>query len=42
MEHLGVLPGSVSLLALANDADRKVQVVIDASLMAAPLVNCHP
>lgn len=42
MEHLGVLPGSVSLLALANDAHRSVEVVMDASLMAAPLVNCHP
>ncbi len=42
MEHLGVLPGSVSLLALVNDTDKRVQVVIDASLLAAPLVNCHP
>lgn len=42
MEHLGVLPGSVSLLALANDTEQRVRVVIDASLLAAPLVNCHP
>ncbi|OYX84617.1 MAG: DNA-binding protein [Azorhizobium sp. 35-67-5] len=42
MEHLGVLPGSVSLLALVNDVEKRVQVVIDACLLAAPLVNCHP
>ncbi|WP_341990025.1 prolyl-tRNA synthetase associated domain-containing protein [Azorhizobium sp. AG788] len=42
MDLLGVLPGSVSLLALVNDTERQVQVAIDARLMAAPLVNCHP
>lgn len=42
MDHLGVLPGAVSLLALANDADKRVQVVIDASLLEAPMINCHP
>ncbi|WP_029003748.1 prolyl-tRNA synthetase associated domain-containing protein [Azorhizobium doebereinerae] len=41
-EHLGVLPGSVSLLALVNDPDHRVQVVLDASLLAAEMVNCHP
>ncbi len=42
IEHLGVLPGAVSLLALANDVDKRVQVVIDASLLEASMVNCHP
>ena len=42
MEVLGVEPGSVTLLALINDTDRRVSVVIDATLMAADVLNCHP
>ncbi|MFS8036061.1 prolyl-tRNA synthetase associated domain-containing protein [Xanthobacter sp. AM11] len=41
-EHLGVLPGSVSLLALANDAARLVTVAIDRTLMGAEAIACHP
>ncbi|MGQ3675229.1 prolyl-tRNA synthetase associated domain-containing protein [Xanthobacter sp. TB0139] len=42
MEHLGVMPGSVTLLALVNDAEKRVRVVLDASLMQADAVGCHP
>ncbi|MFG1227708.1 prolyl-tRNA synthetase associated domain-containing protein [Xanthobacter wiegelii] len=42
MEHLGILPGSVSLLALANDTEGRVRFAIDAALMRADLVGCHP
>lgn len=42
MEVLGVEPGSVTALALINDADRRVQPVLDSKLMAHDLVNCHP
>lgn len=41
-EVLGVTPGSVTALALANDADRRVRFVADAALMAADPVNFHP
>jgi Ala-tRNA(Pro) deacylase len=41
-ELLGVQPGSVSVLAVINDADTKVTVVIDRQLSSASTVNCHP
>ena len=42
MEVLGVLPGSVTALALINDTDRRVRPVLDTKLLAHELVNCHP
>lgn len=42
MEVLGVTPGSVTALALINDRDRRVGVVIDARLMHYDSINCHP
>lgn len=41
-EKLGVLPGAVTLLAAANDPNHAVNVVIEAALLDAPVVNCHP
>lgn len=41
-EHLGVEPGSVTLLAAFNDAARAVEVCVDAALWAAPAILCHP
>ncbi|MEP7085509.1 MAG: prolyl-tRNA synthetase associated domain-containing protein [Betaproteobacteria bacterium] len=40
--HLGITPGSVSLLALLNDTARKVEFVIDRALWAADAVQAHP
>jgi Ala-tRNA(Pro) deacylase len=42
MTHLGIDPGSVSLLALVNDADRRVEVFIDRDLWQADALACHP
>lgn len=42
MEVLGVPPGSVTALALINDTQRLLSVVIDAHLMEFDSVNCHP
>jgi Ala-tRNA(Pro) deacylase len=42
MEVLGIAPGSVSPLALINDAARRVTVVLDAKLMEHDSINCHP
>jgi Ala-tRNA(Pro) deacylase len=40
--YLGVTPGSVSLLALANDIERSVEVVLDKEVFEADTVLCHP
>ena len=42
MEVLGVPPGSVTALAVINDTDRRVCVLIDARLMGYDSINCHP
>ena len=41
-EVLGVTPGSVTIFALINDADRRVKLVLDAALLAPEPVNFHP
>lgn len=41
-EHLGVEPGSVTILALANDTEHRVEVVFDADIAAAESLRCHP
>lgn len=41
-EILGVTPGSVTPFALINAPPGRVTVVIDAALLAEPLVNFHP
>ena len=40
--HLGITPGSVSLLALANDVEAAVEFVIDRALWNAAAVHAHP
>jgi Ala-tRNA(Pro) deacylase len=42
MEVLGVLPGSVSPLAVINDNQRRVTPVLDAWMMQQDLLNYHP
>lgn len=42
MEVLGVIPGSVTPLAIVNDTERQVTVVLDDGLFEEDLVNCHP
>jgi Ala-tRNA(Pro) deacylase len=39
---LGVTPGSVTALALINDAEKRVNFVLDVVLARAALVNFHP
>ena len=41
-EALGITPGSVTALALANDAQGRVRFVLDAALAQADRVNFHP
>ena len=42
MKHLAITPGSVSLLALVNDAAHAVEFVIDSRLWNAQAVHAHP
>ncbi|MGD9913537.1 MAG: prolyl-tRNA synthetase associated domain-containing protein [Rhizobiaceae bacterium] len=42
MEYLGVVPGSVTLFGVINDAAGLVRVVIDETLMRATMINAHP
>jgi len=39
---LGVTPGSVTPLALINDRDHQINVVIEQDLSEARAINCHP
>ncbi len=41
-ETLGVEPGAVTAFAAINDSDRRVTVVLDASLMQQARINFHP
>ena len=40
--YLGILPGSVSLLALINDPKGRVGVLIDEDLWQEKIILCHP
>ena len=41
-EALGITPGAVSMLALANDRAKRVTLVLDRVLSEAAAVQCHP
>lgn len=40
--HLGVTPGSVTLLGLINDPEHRVSVVIDRPVWESGSLRCHP
>jgi Ala-tRNA(Pro) deacylase len=42
MQHLGVIPGSVTPFAAINDVSGAVSVVLDAAMMQHRLLNFHP
>ena len=41
-EFLDITPGSVSILGLMNDKDRKVRLLIDRDVVKEPYIGCHP
>lgn len=41
-KHLGVTPGSATILALMNDKAHKVRLVLDHSMAETDLFGCHP
>ncbi len=40
--HLGVSPGSVTVLGLAFDTENKVELLIDEDVLHEPFICCHP
>ncbi len=42
LEQLGITPGSVTPLALINDSNHDVQVILDETCMSADLIQIHP
>lgn len=42
MQYLGVEPGSVTPLALINDTEQAVQVIIDAEILKQEYIQVHP
>ncbi len=40
--HLGIEPGSVSLLAVLNDTENNVEVFIDQDIWQDDAILCHP
>ena len=40
--HLGVTPGSVSVLGLIHDKDNSVRLLIDSDLLSDEYLGCHP
>ena len=41
-EFLDITPGSVSVMGLMNDRNRRVRLLIDADVLSEEYVGCHP
>lgn len=41
-KYLDITPGSVSIMGLMNDHDKKVQLLIDEDVMKKSYFGCHP
>ena len=41
-ELLHIRPGAVSIMGLMNDAENRVQLLIDREVLEAPTLGCHP
>ena len=41
-EVLGVTPGAVTPMGLFNDTEKRVHFVLDAQMLDADILNCHP
>jgi Ala-tRNA(Pro) deacylase len=42
MKHLGVEPGSVTILGLVNDESHAVELFVDQDVWGAPGIHAHP
>lgn len=41
-QYLDITPGSVSIMGLMNDMEKKVQLLIDEDVMKCEYFGCHP
>ena len=41
-QFLDITPGAVSIMGLMNDAENRVQLLIDKPVMESELLGCHP
>ena len=41
-EYLDITPGSLSILGLMNDAEHRVQLLIDEDVLKGEYIGCHP
>lgn len=41
-EYLGIEPGAVSLFAIVNDTEQKVEVIVDKAIWSASAFQFHP
>ena len=41
-EFLDITPGSVSVLGLMNDKDKRVQLLMDKDILEGEYFGCHP
>ena len=41
-KHLGVTPGSATVLAMMNDKERAVKLILDKSVAESQRFGCHP
>lgn len=42
LEFLDITPGSVSVMGLINDKDKRVRLVIDEEILTGEEIGCHP
>ena len=42
LEYLDITPGSVSVLGLMNDKEKKVQLLVDEDVLQSEYFGCHP
>lgn len=41
-QYLDITPGSVSVLGLMNDKEKKVQLLVDKDILKSEYLGCHP
>ena len=41
-KYLDITPGSVSIMGLMNDSEKKVRLLIDEDVLKEEYIGCHP
>lgn len=42
LKYLDITPGSVSVMGLMNDKEKKVRLVVDEDVTKGEYIGCHP